>query len=60
MPEYAISTTEAKLAWPIVRVKARMLNMTMMSRAARKRAHVVKLNEPVLQEETKNESDMAK
>ena len=37
-----------------------MLNMTMMSRAARKRAHVVKLNEPVLQEETKNESDMAK
>lgn len=36
-----------------------MLNMTMMSRAARKRAHVVKLNEPVLQEDEKNESDMA-
>ena len=37
-----------------------MLNMTMMSRAARKRAHVVKLNEPVLQEEETNESDLAK
>ena len=37
-----------------------MLNMTMMGRAARKRAHVVKLNEPVLQEEEKNETDMAK
>ncbi len=37
-----------------------MLNMTMMSRAARKRAHVVKLNQPVLQEEEKNESDLAK
>jgi predicted tellurium resistance membrane protein TerC len=37
-----------------------MLNMTMMSRAARKRAHVVQLNEPVLKEEEKNESDLAK
>ena len=37
-----------------------MLNMTMMSRAARKRAHVVQLNEPVLPEEEKNESDLAK
>jgi predicted tellurium resistance membrane protein TerC len=37
-----------------------MLNMTMMSRAAKKRAHVVKLNEPVLPEEEKSESDMAK
>ena len=37
-----------------------MLNMTMMSRAARKRAHVVKLNEPILEEEITNESDSAK
>lgn len=37
-----------------------MLNMTMMSRAARKRAHIVKLNEPVLEEETPNLSDQAK
>jgi predicted tellurium resistance membrane protein TerC len=37
-----------------------MLNMTMMSRAAKKRAHVVQLNEPMLPEEENNESDMAK
>jgi predicted tellurium resistance membrane protein TerC len=37
-----------------------MLNMTMMSRAKKKRAHVVKLNEPVLPEEEKSEPDMAK
>ncbi|MEI2739880.1 MAG: TerC family protein [Chitinophagaceae bacterium] len=37
-----------------------MLNMTMRSRAARKRANVVELNEPVLKVEEKNESDMAK
>jgi predicted tellurium resistance membrane protein TerC len=37
-----------------------MLNMTMMSRAKKKRAHIVKLNQPVLIEEEKNESDMAK
>jgi predicted tellurium resistance membrane protein TerC len=37
-----------------------MLNMTMMSREAKKRAHVVQLNEPVLKEEVSNESDMAK
>jgi predicted tellurium resistance membrane protein TerC len=37
-----------------------MLNMTMMSRAKRKRVHVVELNEPVLKEEEKNESDLAK
>jgi len=30
-----------------------MLNMTMMSREAKKKAHVVQLNEPVLQEEKK-------
>lgn len=30
-----------------------MLNMTMMSRAAKKRAHLVELNEPVLEEEKK-------
>jgi hypothetical protein len=28
-----------------------MLNMVMMSNAAKKRAHVVELNEPVLEEE---------
>ena len=37
-----------------------MLNMTMMSRAAKKRAHVVELNEPVLEEKETNPSDMAK
>ncbi|MEO7984526.1 MAG: TerC family protein [Bacteroidota bacterium] len=37
-----------------------MLNMTMMSRAKKKRAHVVKLNEPVLRIKEKNESDQAK
>lgn len=37
-----------------------MLNMTMTSRAAKKRAHLVKLNEPVLEEGEKNETDMAK
>jgi hypothetical protein len=37
-----------------------ILNMTMMSRAKKKRAHVVKLNEPVLKKEEKDDSDMAK
>ncbi len=38
-----------------------MLNMTMMSRAKKKRAHVVQLNEPVLKEKGEEEySDMAK
>jgi len=37
-----------------------MLNMTMRSRAARKRAHVVQLNEPRFEAEETNESDMAK
>ncbi len=37
-----------------------MLNMTMMSRAKKKRAHIIQLNEPVLRKETENESDMAK
>jgi len=36
-----------------------MLNMTMMSRAKKKRAHVVKLNEPTLRAEEKSEDDMA-
>jgi predicted tellurium resistance membrane protein TerC len=37
-----------------------MLNMTMRSRAAKKRARVVELNEPVWRPEERNESDMAK
>jgi predicted tellurium resistance membrane protein TerC len=37
-----------------------MLNMTMMSRAKRKRAHLVKLNEPFLERDNKNDSDQAK
>ena len=37
-----------------------MLNMTMMGRAAKKRAHLEELNEPVLEEDKPNESDMAK
>ena len=38
-----------------------MLNMAMMSREAKKRAHIVKLNEPVLEEEDVDEqSDQAK
>ena len=37
-----------------------MLNMLMRSRTAKKRAHVVELNAPVLVKEEKNESDMAK
>lgn len=37
-----------------------MLNMTMRSRAAKKKAHVVRLNEPVLENETKGYSDQAK
>jgi predicted tellurium resistance membrane protein TerC len=36
-----------------------MLNMTMMSRAKKKRAHLVQLNEPHLQEDIKKESDAA-
>ncbi len=36
-----------------------MLNMTMMSRAQKKKAHVVELNEPVLIEEKENSSDQA-
>ncbi|MEI9911202.1 MAG: hypothetical protein WDO71_16945 [Bacteroidota bacterium] len=35
-----------------------LLNMTMKKRQARR--HVVKLNEPILQEEEENRSDMAK
>ena len=37
-----------------------MLNMAMRSRAAKQRAHVVELNEPVLEKSQINESDMAK
>jgi predicted tellurium resistance membrane protein TerC len=37
-----------------------MLNMTMMSRAKKKRAHVVQLNEPILKKEEENLSDQAK
>ena len=37
-----------------------MLNMTMRSRAARAKAHLVKLNEPVLRKEEEDLSDMAK
>ena len=37
-----------------------VLNMTMRSRLAKQRAHVVQLNEPILKKEEKNESDMAK
>jgi predicted tellurium resistance membrane protein TerC len=37
-----------------------MLNMTMMSRAKRRKSRVVKLNEPVLEEEKENYSDQAK
>lgn len=37
-----------------------MLNMTMMSKAKKIKAHVVKLNEPVLDEHETNEGDMAK
>ncbi|MEO6612355.1 MAG: TerC family protein [Chitinophagaceae bacterium] len=37
-----------------------MLNMTMMSRARRKRARLVKLNEPFLEKEEQSDSDQAK
>jgi predicted tellurium resistance membrane protein TerC len=37
-----------------------VLNMTMMSRAKKKRARLVELNEPVLKHEENNESDMTK
>jgi predicted tellurium resistance membrane protein TerC len=37
-----------------------LLNMTMRSRAAKKRAHVVELNEPMLEEEENNKSHIAK
>ena len=37
-----------------------MLNMTMRRRAAKKKRRVVKLNEPVLEEDPPNQSDMAK
>ena len=37
-----------------------MLNMTMMSRARKKRARLVSLNEPRIVKEEKNESDLAK
>lgn len=37
-----------------------MLNMTMRSRAAKKKVHVVRLNEPVLEDEPKGYSDQAK
>jgi len=36
-----------------------MLNMTMMGRAKRKKAHLVKLNEPVIEKKEQNENDMA-
>ena len=36
-----------------------MLNLTMMSRAKKRRANLVNLNEPLLRKEEKNESDMA-
>jgi predicted tellurium resistance membrane protein TerC len=36
-----------------------MLNMAMMSRVAKRKAHLVKLNEPVLDENGKDESDLA-
>jgi predicted tellurium resistance membrane protein TerC len=34
-----------------------MLNMSMMGRAKRKRAHLVKLNDPLLNEKEKGEDD---
>ena len=37
-----------------------MLNMTMMSRAKKKTAHLVQLNEPILKKEDENLSDQAK
>ena len=37
-----------------------MLNMTMRSRAAKQRARLVELNEPILKNEEENYSDMAK
>ena len=36
-----------------------MLNMAMMSRAKKKRVHLVELNEPILEEKPENNSDMA-
>lgn len=36
-----------------------LLNMTMRSRQAKKRARIVELNEPMLKEKAENESDMA-
>ncbi len=37
-----------------------MLNMTMMSRSKKRKSHLVKLNQPDLKYEEKNESDMTK
>ncbi|MBL7721496.1 MAG: hypothetical protein JNK98_05830 [Chitinophagaceae bacterium] len=37
-----------------------MLNMTMLSRAAKKKAHLVELNEPVLEENAKPGSEQTK
>jgi hypothetical protein len=37
-----------------------MLNMTMRSRAKKKNARIVQLNEPMITEELPNGSDMAK
>ena len=37
-----------------------MLNMTMLSRAAKKKAHLVELNEPVLEENAKPDSEQTK
>lgn len=37
-----------------------LLNMTLRSREAKQRAHVVKLNEPVISDKEENQSDMAK
>jgi hypothetical protein len=37
-----------------------MLNMTMRTREKKRKAHLVQLNEPVLEEEKKEYSDMAR
>lgn len=37
-----------------------MLNLTMISRAKKRKAHVVELNAPMLKEEGENNSDEAK
>jgi len=37
-----------------------MLNMTMMSRVKKRKAHLVQLNEPILENEENKDSDLAK